>query len=480
MRNKLFRSALLLVLAAIAAYGISFILNFAQPIPGIEFKVFNPLKVFLPDVTGEENPFVTSDSLNTGKMSESDSLLFAHIKKNTQVTDSIKAEPDTLPTAPLHTVNIDEIPLGITDYSASGTLLTTIQSGLSEASARPFNIAFLGDSFIEGDILVERFRNQLQQTYGGMGVGFVPLTSTTARFRHSVKHRFSGQWERKSVLSAKHHLNLLLSGGYEIVSGKASVTYGTIKAPANLSEFEQAVLLYESKAPIQVDIQTNGSEERNSMILEGEADRLSKAVLAEGGHLHSIQLHVTDSAAAHLHGMLLTGKSGVNVDNYSLRGASGLQLVGVSSTLARQLNAIHPYHLIILSYGLNVVSDKENHDSYNWYFKSMGRAIAHIKEVFPEAVIMIMSISDRATIVRGEVRTLSGVERLLQQQHLLAQKYGCLFFNTYGTMKKLGGISTFVDNGWAAKDYTHLSSAGGNRIADALYKSLTSTNHQEP
>ena len=36
----------------------------------------------------------------------------------------------------------------------------------------------------------------------------------------------------------------------------------------------------------------------------------------------------------------------------------------------------------------------------------------------------------------------------------------------------MGGIRSFVSKGWAAKDYTHLSSAGGREISKRLVQDL--------
>jgi membrane peptidoglycan carboxypeptidase len=39
-------------------------------------------------------------------------------------------------------------------------------------------------------------------------------------------------------------------------------------------------------------------------------------------------------------------------------------------------------------------------------------------------------------------------------------------------MLKVGGMTTFVNDGWAGKDYTHINYAGGREIARALYFAL--------
>ena len=75
----------------------------------------------------------------------------------------------------------------------------------------------------------------------------------------------------------------------------------------------------------------------------------------------------------------------------------------------------------------------------------------------------------------GEVYTLPGVPRMVEVQERLAKRYHALFFNTYGTIRSMGGIRSFVSKGWAAKDYTHLSSAGGRELSKQLVQGLVET-----
>ncbi|MDE6569545.1 MAG: hypothetical protein K2K43_02860, partial [Alistipes sp.] len=57
---------------------------------------------------------------------------------------------------------------------------------------RPVRIAFLGDSFIEGDILTADLRERLQLAYGGGGTGFAPMASPLTAYRRSVKTASKG------------------------------------------------------------------------------------------------------------------------------------------------------------------------------------------------------------------------------------------------------------------------------------------------
>ena len=74
------------------------------------------------------------------------------------------------------------------------TLSTTRFERLVEklASGEVVRIAFMGDSFVEGDILTSDLRSELQQSFGGRGVDFVPCDIPFATARRSVKRSASG------------------------------------------------------------------------------------------------------------------------------------------------------------------------------------------------------------------------------------------------------------------------------------------------
>ena len=39
-------------------------------------------------------------------------------------------------------------------------------------------------------------------------------------------------------------------------------------------------------------------------------------------------------------------------------------------------------------------------------------------------------------------------------------------------MRRLGGMASFVEKGWAGKDYTHIGYGGGRQVARELYHAL--------
>lgn len=101
---------------------------------------------------------------------------------------------------------------------------------------RPVRVAFLGDSFIEGDIMVADFRSGMQKEFGGRGVGFVPVTSVAAQFRPTVEQRASG-WTTWSMLTDHEHGYTLSGMMFEANEENASIHVKTTKRYPELQTF---------------------------------------------------------------------------------------------------------------------------------------------------------------------------------------------------------------------------------------------------
>lgn len=448
-RNHLYRSFGLLLIGGLLAYGLSELLVALGPIAGYQFKEFNPLSDLL-DTTANQSYETLSIPLQTANDTTATEL---HAIDS---TNSKGVTTDTL--TPL------ELSSRLMDYSEGQSALRRLRAALREGRSRSVRIAFVGDSFIEGDILVAPFRQALQQRYGGKGVGYVPLTSTVARFRQSIQQRFEGAWRQTLASKSNSRTLFTLSETFATATASASTSY-------KLTNADRVTLHYVSDTiPVAITYGINGGERQHVEL------PASHGALAEYTFPHSavkqFELATGGGDGTRFYGVCFDGMTGISVDNYSLRGSSGTKLTAVSSALTAQLSRFRPYDLIILSYGLNVLSPKDNNDSYEWYYDAMAKSIEHIQQLYPHATILLMSLSDRATLHEGEIHPLNGVTRVLRIQHRLAQRYGLLFWNTHEAMASLGGIKGFVDKGWAAKDYTHISMAGGTQLAKLLTADL--------
>ena len=119
------------------------------------------------------------------------------------------ATPDTLTqAAPVVIEAIDSVLHGkvIEDYSTSQQGLIRFFAAVDSIKrGRTVRIAWYGDSFVEGDILIGDLRDTLQTLWGGQGVGFVPITSEVAQFKRTLKHQFKG-WNTFSIIKMKNRL----------------------------------------------------------------------------------------------------------------------------------------------------------------------------------------------------------------------------------------------------------------------------------
>lgn len=448
-RNHLYRSFGLLLIGGLLAYGLSELLVALGPIAGYQFKEFNPLSDLL-DSTANQSYETLSIPLRTANDTTATELHSADSTNSKGVTT------DTL--TPL------ELSSRLMDYSEGQSALRRLRAALREGRSRSVRIAFVGDSFIEGDILVAPFRQALQQRYGGKGVGYVPLTSPVARFRQSIQQRFEGAWRQTFASKSNSRTLFTLSETFATATASASTSY-------KLTNADRVTLHYVSDTiPVAITYGINGGE-RQHVELPASHGALAEYTFPHGA-VKQFELATGGGDGTRFYGVCFDGMTGISVDNYSLRGSSGTKLTAVSSALTAQLSHFRPYDLIILSYGLNVLSPKDNNDSYEWYYDAMAKSIEHIQQLYPHATILLMSLSDRATLHEGEIHPLNGVARVLRIQHRLAQRYGLLFWNTHEAMASLGGIKGFVDKGWAAKDYTHISMAGGTQLAKLLTADL--------
>jgi len=314
---------------------------------------------------------------------------------------------------------------------------------------RPVRIAVLGDSFIEGDIFTSSIRSQLQARYGGSGVGWLPLTSETAGFRRTVRHEFKG-WKEYNQLHSK--------GRYPLPSHYYTGSVGDwvrYTLPKGARPCNEAVIYYKAPSGATLEVSTN-SEEATTLELPA-TEALSACRLATGS-ISSVRFTLTGGASGFVcYGVSLDGTSGVSVDNFSIRGNSGLILASLDAELNKAFFAERPYDLIVLQYGQL---------DYSGYTKQLGKAIDHLRATTGRADYLLLGVSDRGVKASGgAVVTMPAALALERAQIRLSADKGVVFWSTREAVGRLGGIGKLASKGWAAKDYTHLSHRGGDELA---------------
>lgn len=402
------------------------------------------------------------------------------------VEDSLLNHKDSvIPPSPSESIKIDNITRitkrnckeGITciiDYSDSTQRgmypFYRALDNLSNNEGEYARIAFFGDSFIEADILTADLRNNLQKKYGGAGVGFIPITSEMRFFRKSVRHDFKG-WSSYSVTQKPFDKNLLgISGEYSIPTESAYVEYsGQSRYKSLLDTCQVASLFYKVETPLLLSQRIN--RRRVDSIKLGTTGRLAAYSITD--QIGKVRWGVPKDSTALFYGAAMDGETGVILDNFGQRSSSGYSLSLIPYKMLVEFNKVRPYDLIVLEYGLNVVAKKVH--NYDYYRKGLTRVIKYLKQCFPNAGFLIVSVGDRdMKDSNGDFRTMPEILDFIETQRDIARENHIAFWNMFEAM---GGEDSMVDlvNSKPAKanlDYTHINFIGGRFIAGKLYEAL--------
>ena len=361
----------------------------------------------------------------------------------------------------------------IVDFEDFDTLATTrFDAFISKlANGEDVRIAFMGDSFVEGDIVTCDLREELQSRFGGRGAGFIPADIPFATVRKSIK-RTSANWKTYSVMKPKEAPEALRErlfvSGY-LAEGRAGATtrWQATTSHASLDSCTQARILLISRDTSRVEV-VLGDTLRNEFMIAG--DERVREIYVEGP-VDDIRLRVVEGSVM-CYGATMEGNGGITVDNFSVRSNNGHAIFGTSATVNRQVDELLGYDLVVLQYGLNIMQKGQR--VYAKYRDQVRDMIAYAERCFPNAAIMVVGVSDRwvKNTETNAYEPIGSVDALTSYQRAAADSCKVVFWNTSRVMKSLGGMPTFVSNGWAAKDYTHINYAGGKRIANALTEAI--------
>lgn len=379
---------------------------------------------------------------------------------DTVATDTTaEAEPVA---APVTAINGS---VAIENYTG-GDMLTHFRQALSEASERTVRVAVIGDSYIEGDIFCSHLRDILQQRYGGSGVGFMPAHCEFPGFRQTVAQTSNG-WEMHDIrtMSRKDSLRTL-SSDYGIGQASAFSSFEGRKKFPTTKSWDRTTFVYLAKQGGSISI--TGPDGLDQTYEVTPAD-YPQAISVEGTTRKTkISCSVPGIVAL---GTYLDAAKGVQLDCMSVRGNSGLGISRINASLCRQIAQWADYDLIVVEFGMNVLSAEQT--DYTPYMINMTAGIKHLQECYPNADIIIMGVGDRGVKVGTAIESLPTIEAMTSAQRETARRAGVHFWDTRAAM---GGDKAVVD--WRARkllnaDYIHLNHDGGGELAKLFDTALT-------
>ncbi|MBR4853414.1 MAG: hypothetical protein IKU88_01675 [Alistipes sp.] len=354
-------------------------------------------------------------------------------------------------------------------YSGSGN---SPMSELYEkllAGRESVRVAFMGDSFVEGDILTADLRELMQDSFHGLGVGYAPVASPFTGFRQTIKTQSKG-WTPYNIMQLKnvpspYSDDFFVSGWVAQASEGASTRWEMTERRRHLQECRRVRLLFISREESVVSIKLNDGEERTFSF---DADNVVRQIVIEEPSIRSLEMKVLKGAAGFTGiGAEFDDTQGISIDNFSIRSNNGQAMFRSSPSVNAQINNMRPYDLVILQYGLNIMQAERT--NYSLYAEQVEKMIGYVRSCFPGAAVLVMGVSDRSQKDESGIAPMRSAVNLTEWQRTAAEKCGAAFWNTYEAMQRKGGMTEFVNKNWAGKDYTHINYAGGREIARELY-----------
>ncbi len=341
---------------------------------------------------------------------------------------------------------------------------------LKNSNNNKIRIAHFGDSIILGDIITEYLRSNLQQKFGGGGVGILPIVSDDYRMRRTTIESFSNDWSFGSIVTGnKNQYPLGINGTVSVPKPGSWVKYESTPIFPQTSSFNIVKIFYsnaDQSSTMQYSIDggamKNISLESGNDVKQLEINSPIKAT--------KVKIKFLSGKEPYIYGVSLeTNGNGVIVDNFPLRGNSGVSLLDILPSTLQQFDKYLSYDLVILNYGANVYFP--NPAGFVLYENKMSEVIDQFKKAFPNAGILLVSVGDK-TIKRGSnFITNPDVQLLLDSQKKIVKRTNIAFWNMWEAMGGLNSMNHWVNAAppLALRDYSHFNNDGGERIAELLY-----------
>ena len=335
---------------------------------------------------------------------------------------------------------------------------------------RPVRIAYFGDSFIEGDILLADLREELQKYYGGEGVGWLDAGNDLNQYKHTTTQKFTGLTEH--LVKKPDSYDVLQAGmaeRYYPLSGHANISLAPFMAHEypRTEKWNTTQLYLRAKNGASVTFHIDGGKSTTEQVSPSPNVQM---VRFNGATSHaSIDISGTNAT---LFATAQEGNGGIVLDNFSMRGSNGLSLSKLPETTLRQFAQVRPYDLIVFQFGANAITPASKERELQTYTSKMKSVIQLFHKCFPTASILVIGAPDRGSKSSPD-GTMEGVKMLVGYQDQMASDCKVGFYSLYKAMGGPGTMMRLVDEkNMGSKDYVHINFKGGKYVAPRIFKSI--------
>lgn len=335
-------------------------------------------------------------------------------------------------------------------------------------SGKTARIAYYGDSYVEGDVLTAHLREMFQDKFGGSGVGWADVGETTNIHRPTIKQTTEGFESFAPMRPADFDGSRqgLSQRYFTMPSASGTTKYTAANYCKHCDAWDESELFFRAPSDCSFTVTTDAGQQT----LRADASTEVQSVKVNG-RTASVRWNIQGRGMT-LFGASCSSAKGVVLDNLAMRGCSGYTLAGIPDNTLSQFAKLRPYDMIILHYGLNVISPRSGPKHFAAIREKMNRVVAKFKAAYPKATIVVMSVPPRGSSVGGRVVTMKGVEGMVECQRQIAQDQGVVFMNLYGALGGSEAIGEMYRRRFVGHDYTHISFRAGEFVAQKIYEEL--------
>lgn len=430
------------------------------------FKSILPSRLFPEKVNVTEN--IVMDSL--ALVAQNDTLVVADIINESDSVEVVGGNEVEI-NSELESDSVVNPSLNTDGYQNMSRFYAKLYE-LEQTKSGRVRIAYFGDSMNDGDFIVQDVRSHFQGDYGGQGVGYVAISSLSAGARGSVSHQFSKNWTVQTFVKNKHPFKPFGIDG-QVFFANDSKQASWVKYKAQGQPHATALnspMLFYGRSQNENGTVTIKADKNADEIKPLEPSNMLNTLRITSGDVRSLQVDFHGADSIPIYGFNFDDGQGVHVDNFSIRGNSGLPLSVLNPSLMNAFDHVLNYDLIVLHYGANVLGYGSL--NYNWYEKNMTVVVNNLRQCFPNADVLVISTADKSSKIDGVMQTDSAVVPLAKAQKHYALKTKSGYIGLYELMGGKGSMVTWVDNHLAGKDYTHFNAAGSKKVAGLIYTEI--------
>ena len=350
------------------------------------------------------------------------------------------------------------------------SLFDNFFEALEGAQDKPMRITHYGDSQIEIDRITNILREGLQQRFGGIGVGLVPVVQTVQTvtlaqtcsamptrylaYNNAMKNKASGYgpMAMQTIINSPVTCTFTARGGGQNTLAKKFSTVkvlvtnvrGTLSA--SIGDVTKSVEDTAAVQPMRV------------MTFKFDAPRRTVTISFKG---HGAVL-----------GIMLDGKNGVQVDNVPMRGCAGTIFTDIKAQYLADFYDDNNVKLIILQYGGNTMPYLKTDKQITNYANRVAAQIRYLKRMAPRAQVLFIGPSDMTTKVDGVYRTYPHLPAVVSALRQAAHDNGAAFWDMYSVMGGYNSMILWAKTGLAGSDYVHFTPKGANKIGDMLFNTI--------